>query len=101
MSEHRDDIRLSESCLDPNPFMAERQDPDNFPRLQTRERCALEIAAYVFKLLTAHHFEFQNFKGGCTGLSESTLVKMPHCWKSHVTAHLFWMLKRTLLGYFF
>ena len=27
-------------------------------------------------------------KGGCTGSGESTLVKMPHCWKSHVTAHL-------------
>ena len=26
-------------------------------------------------------------KRGCTGLSESTLVKMPHCWKSHVAAH--------------
>ena len=30
----------------------ERQDPDNFPRLQTRERCALEIAAYVFKKMS-------------------------------------------------
>ena len=37
------------SCVDPNPLRVERQDPDNFPRLQTRERCALEIAAYVFK----------------------------------------------------
>ena len=27
-------------------------------------------------------------KGDCTGSSESTLVKMPHCWKSHVVAHL-------------
>ena len=26
--------------------------------------------------------------GGCTDSSESTHVKMPHCWKSHVTAHL-------------
>ena len=26
--------------------------------------------------------------GGCTGSSESTLVKMPQCWKSHVTAHI-------------
>ena len=26
--------------------------------------------------------------GGCTGSSESTLVKMPDCWKSHVTAHI-------------
>ena len=25
---------------------------------------------------------------GCIGSSESTLVKIPHCWKSHATAHL-------------
>ena len=49
MSEHRYDIRISESSVDPNPLMVERQDPDNFTRFQTRERCALEIAAYVFK----------------------------------------------------
>ena len=35
------------------------------------------------KLLTEHRFEFVSLKGGCTGSSESTLVKMPHCWKSH------------------
>ena len=40
------------------------------------------------KLLTEHHLEFLGLKGGCRGLSESTLVKMPHCWKSHVLAHL-------------
>ena len=40
------------------------------------------------KLLTEHHLEFLILKEGCTGSSESTLVKMPHCWKSHVTAHL-------------
>ena len=39
------------------------------------------------KLLTEHHLEFLNLKRGCTGLSESTLAKMPHCWKSHFTAH--------------
>ena len=49
MSEHRYDIRISESCVDPNPLLVERQDPDNFTRFQTRERCAWEIAAYVFK----------------------------------------------------
>ena len=48
ISKHRCDIRISESCVDPNPLMVERQDPDNFTRFQTRERCALEIAAYVF-----------------------------------------------------
>ena len=40
------------------------------------------------KLLTKNHLEFLSFKGGCTGSSESTLVKMPHCWKSHVAAHI-------------
>ena len=49
MSEHRYDIRISESCVDPNPLMVEGQDPDKFTRFQTRERCPLEIAAYVFK----------------------------------------------------
>ena len=36
----------------------------------------------IVKLLTEHHLEFLSFKGGCTGSSESTLVKMPRCWKS-------------------
>ena len=40
------------------------------------------------KLLTEYHLELLSLKGGCIGPSESTLVKMPHCWKSHVTAHL-------------
>ena len=40
------------------------------------------------KLLTEHHLEFLSLNGSCTGPSESTLVKMPHCWKSHVTAHM-------------
>ena len=39
------------------------------------------------KLLTEHHLEFLSLKGGCIGSSESILVKMPHCWKSHVVAH--------------
>ena len=45
------------------------------------------------KLLTEHNLEFQSLKGGCTGSSESTLVKMPNCWKSHATGHL---IKRKL-----
>ena len=39
-------------------------------------------------LLTGHHLEFLSLKGGCIGSSESTLVKMPHCWKSHVVAKM-------------
>ena len=39
------------------------------------------------KLLIERHLEFLSLKGGGPGSSESTLVNMPHCWKSHVTAH--------------
>ena len=38
------------------------------------------------KLLIEHHLEGLSLTGGYTGSSESTLVKMLHCWKSHVTA---------------
>ena len=40
------------------------------------------------KLLIEYHLEFLSLKGGCTDSSESTLVTMPHCWKSHVAAQL-------------
>ena len=43
----------------------------------------------IVKLLTEQHLKFISLKEGCTGSSESTLVKMPHCWKSHVTAQMF------------
>ena len=39
--------------------------------------------------LTEHHLESLSLKVGCTGCSESTLVKMPQCWKSRVTAHYY------------
>ena len=42
----------------------------------------------IIKLLTEHHLEFLSLKGGCRGLSESTLVKMSNCWKSHAAAHI-------------
>ena len=42
----------------------------------------------IVKLLTEHYLGFLSLKGGCRGLSESTLVKMPHCWKSHELAHI-------------
>ena len=38
------------------------------------------------KLLTKFFLEFLSIKAGCTGMSKSYLVKMPHCWKSHITA---------------
>ena len=45
----------------------------------------------IVKLLTEHHLEFLSLKGDSRGSSESTLVKMPHCWKSHAAAHLVYM----------
>ena len=42
----------------------------------------------IVKLLTEHHLEFLSLKGGCRDSSESTLVKMSHCWKPHALAHL-------------
>ena len=42
----------------------------------------------IVKLLTEHHLEFLILKGGCKGSSEPTLVKIPLCLKSHVTAHI-------------
>ena len=43
----------------------------------------------IVKLLTEHHLEFLSLKGGCRGFSESTLVKMSNCWKSHAAAHYY------------
>ena len=40
----------------------------------------------IVKLLTEHHLEFLSITGGCGGSSESTLVKMSNCWKSHAVA---------------
>ena len=45
----------------------------------------------IVKLLTEHHLELLSLKGGCTGSSESTLVKMPHCWKTHAIAQIIHM----------
>ena len=45
----------------------------------------------IVKLLTEHHLEILSLKGGCTGSYESTLVKVPHCWKSHVVAQM-WLI---------
>ena len=46
---------------------------------------SLEYSMNV-KLLTEHLFEFLSLQGGYTGSSESSLVKMQHCWKSNVTS---------------
>ena len=47
----------------------------------------LEYSTSVM-LLAERHLEFLSLIGGCTDSSESILVKMPHCWKSHVAAQI-------------
>ena len=46
------------------------------------------------KLLAEHHLELLSLKGGRTGSSESTLVKMSHCWKSHVACRNYGSIDR-------
>ena len=42
----------------------------------------------IVNLLTEHHLEFLSLIRGCRGSSESTLVKIPHGWRSHVAAQI-------------
>ena len=50
----------------------------------------------ALRILTEHNEDFLSLKGGLTGSSESTLVEMPHCLKSHVTAHMHLSLEENL-----
>ena len=51
------------------------------------------------KLLREHYLEFLSLIGGYTGSSESTLVKLPHCCKSRVTAQIRTRKCYLLLGF--
>ena len=53
---------------------------------------SLEYSMTV-KLLTVQHLEFLSLTVGCVGLSESTLVKLTQCWKSHVVAQILWHVR--------
>ena len=58
------------------------------PRHVTSDQSLCKSFKYsmTVKLLTEHYLEFLSLKGGCTASSEMKIVKMPHCWKSHVGA---------------
>ena len=61
------------------------------------------LVAWIFyevKLPTEHHLELLSFKGGYTGSSESTLVKITHCWKSHAAAQFTTKEYNSNMGYF-
>ena len=42
----------------------------------------------TLRLLVEQDLELLSLKGGCTGWSESTFVKIFHYWKVHVAAHM-------------
>ena len=54
--------------------------------LRIRVLCKSLIYSMSVKVMTEHHLEFPSITGDCTDSSKSIHVKMPHCWKSHVTA---------------
>ena len=45
--------------------------------------CSSLDHSMTVKLLTEQHLEFLSLIGDCTGLSESTLLKIKPFWKSH------------------
>ena len=49
-------------------------------------RLIRDLLILEYAMAKQHNFQFVSFKGGCTGSTESTLVKIPHCWKFHVIA---------------
>ena len=58
-----------------------------------RSHCLSLEYSMCIKLPTEHHLEFLSLKVGCTGSSESTHAKIPHCKKSRVTAQMWnWMV---------
>ena len=48
--------------------------------------------------MTEHTMEFLSLKGGYTDSSESIHVKMPHYWKSHVTAQIVLVIISLAIG---
>ena len=42
----------------------------------------------IAKLLTEHHLEFLSLKEAGQARLSQTLIKIPHCWESHVAAQI-------------
>ena len=61
-----------------NVACATSKDSDK-PAQSAQSPCLSLEYSLTVKLLTEHDFEFLCLEGGCTGSSESTLVKMPRC----------------------
>ena len=51
--------------------------------------CLLLEFSMTVGLLSDRHLEFLSLRGGCAGSAGSAFVRVPHCWKSHATAHMY------------
>ena len=58
------------------------------PTQSDQSLCGSLECSMSVKLLAEHHLVFLRLRGGYAGSSESTLVKLLHCWISHATAQL-------------
>ena len=62
-------------------------------RLRPACAYAVAVAGILYDCEATDRTSFGVFKlkrrGGCIGSYESTLVKMPHCWKPHVAVHIY------------
>ena len=63
--------------------------------------CLSPEYSMIVKLLTEHHLEFLSLKWGCRGSSESTIVKMPHCWNFYALAQIIVILPSLAFYCFF
>ena len=59
-----------------------------------RSACPYASRLHILKVFSyEQHLEILSLKGGCRGSSESTLVKMSNCWKSHALAQMLILIK--------
>ena len=70
--------------------------------IYTHEICAVwsnsVLVILIFYDCYEQYLECLSFKAGCAGSSESTLVKMPYCWESHVKVQI-WACARDFNTY--
>ena len=62
------------------------------PQNNLRKENILGVLRYCLDIIC----KFLSLKGGCGYSSESTLIKMPHCWISHVAAIVGYHMSRLI-----
>ena len=82
--------KLKPTCTSSIPYKSRHETSNNVVCATSKAsdqpaytRSLIRVFASRLAILTEHHLEFLSLKKGCAGSSESTHVKIPHCWKSH------------------